>query len=714
MKKRKIFVGVLLAAATISLAACTKSPKKTETTSTDPVTTDTAPVTTGTTPITTGTDPVTTGTTPVTTDTTPAVDQITVTFHRILETGKTEVLKTVSIDKGTSATPLSDADCAVQGYKFLGWYTTKNATKQYDFTKLLEADTNIYGKYEKNDEVYEGIKASENNILAYDFDDTTASTTLDNYMLEDEATGTGSYAFAQGKLSVNCVNDSNYGKVVLKMDSPLKDGVIRGCFKLSTTTVSSLNFVNFVGKKDTDGKILESYAIGATTNGLRYNGSEDKTTVIAADTEYRFYFEMDLVNNKFSLKVDDKETAVKDIAINFTEFNGIEFGGKKSTALSVTIDNLALEAELASLEEVQSASKTVLQNLYNKFVATDKYDEGFTAVFTACSNGIAAIEAATNVTAANEAREAAITAMNQALETYRTNKKTEFTNLINDFELDQTKYNALSPEEKAAADEAYANVVSTYTALISKATTVLEMSAIYEKAEEKCDYILADKYDVTVNFYTKTVTKNEETGEDVVNITKIGDTIYKIAQGKKAVAEDVPGLANYFTLGVFNSDALTTVFDYATEITDNSKVLYVEVSKTLAMKYTEYDAESNLDGQSSKYGFTIKTSNGSGIIIGNNSVKYASNGSNADQYVAVTLAAGTYEIAVNAKSGSSGNQAFLNVEAGDNVTKLTFENSGASVGKVNVTLTEETTVYFYRVDGKTVNVYDIAITNKAE
>ena len=207
MKKRKIFVGVLLAAATISLAACTKSPKKTETTSTDPVTTDTTPVTTGTTPITTGTDPVTTGTTPVTTDTTPvttpAVDQITVTFHRILETGKTEVLKTVSIDKGTAATPLSDADCAVQGYKFLGWYTTKNATKQYDFTKLLEADTNIYGKYEKNDEVYEGIKASENNILAYDFDDTTASTTLDDYMLEDISVGTGSFAFAQGKLGIN-------------------------------------------------------------------------------------------------------------------------------------------------------------------------------------------------------------------------------------------------------------------------------------------------------------------------------------------------------------------------------------------------------------------------------------------------------------------------------------------------------------------------------
>ena len=160
--------------------------------------------------------------------------------------------------------------------------------------------------------------------------------------------------------------------------------------------------------------------------------------------------------------------------------------------------------------------------------------------------------------------------------------------------------------------------------------------------------------------------------------------------------------------------SVVVAVDFNTTITDNSTVIYVEVSKTLAMKYTEYDAESNLDGQTSKYGFTIKTSNGAGIVIGNNAVKYASNGSNADQYVAVTLAAGTYEIAVNGKSGSSGAQAFLNVEAGDNVTKLTFENSAASVEKVNVTLTEETTVYFYRVDGKTVNVYDIAITNKAE
>ena len=717
MKKRKIFVGVLLAAATISLAACTKSPKKTETTSTDPVTTDTTPVTTGTTPITTGTDPVTTGTTPVTTDTTPvttpAVDQITVTFHRILETGKTEVLKIVSIDKGTAATPLSDADCAVQGYKFLGWYTTKNATKQYDFTKLLEADTNIYGKYEKNDEVYEGIKASENNILAYDFDDTTASTTLDDYMLEDISVGTGSYAFAQGKLGINCVNDSNYGKVALNMASPIKNGVIRGCFKASTTTVSSVNYITFIGKKSDSGN--ESYNIGATTNGLRYNGAEDKTTVIAADTEYRYYFVLDLVNNKFTLTVDGNATAVTDIAINFTEFNGIEFGGKKSSALSVTIDNLALEAELASADEVKAASKVELKALYDAYAETDNIDDTeFEAITTAYNNGISSIDAATTVDAANEALEAAKTAVTGAVTTYRSTKKAAYLDMISDFELDQTKYNALSPEDKAAADEAYANVVSTYSALMNKTTTVVEMKNVFDKAQEKCDYILADKYDITVNFYTKTVTKNEETGEDVVTITKIGDAIYKIAQGKKAVSEDVPGLANYFTLGVFNSDALTTAFDFNTTITDNSTVIYVEVSKTLAMKYTEYDAESNLDGQTSKYGFTIKTSNGAGIVIGNNAVKYASNGSNADQYVAVTLAAGTYEIAINGKSGSSGAQAFLNVEAGDNVTKLTFENSAASVEKVNVTLTEETTVYFYRVDGKTVNVYDIAITNKAE
>ena len=69
--------------------------------------------------------------------------------------------------------------------------------------------------------------------------------------------------------------------------------------------------------------------------------------------------------------------------------------------------------------------------------------------------------------------------------------------------------------------------------------------------------------------------------------------------------------------------------------------------------------------------------------------------------------------AVNGKSGSTGNAAWLQVEAGDQTSKLEFQNSAASVETFTVTLTEETTVYFYRVDGKTVNVYDIAITNKA-
>ena len=714
MKKKNILLGILLSGVAISLASCgEKKPTSEPVTSTPVVTTTDDPITSTPTtdPVTSTpvTDPVTS--TPVTdpTTSTPDEDTVNVTFNRIEESGKTTVIKTVAVKVGESATPLSDEETAVAGYEFIGWYTTKNATKAYDFTKVLTADTNIYGKYEKIDEAYAAINSSENKIFAYDFNNTTATSTLEGYQLKEVSEGNGSYAFVAGKLQINCSNDSNFDKIALDLeDAPIRDGVVKGCFKLSTSTISSLNFVKFVGAEG------QAYEIGATTNGLRYNGSEDKQTPIKADTEYRFAFVMDLVNNKFTVTVDGAETAIKDIAINFTEFNGIEFGGKKSTSLSVTIDNLALEAELASLDEVQAASLNVLDNLYNSYVATDKLDDDFNPlVYTPYNNGKTAVQAATSVSEANAAREAAIAAMNEGLATYRTNKKTEFTNLISDFELDQTKYNALSPEDQAAAYEAYANVVSTYTALIAKATTVLEMSAIYEKAEEKCDYILADKYDITVNFYTKTVTKNEETGEDVVTITKIGDTIYKIAQGKKAVAEDVPGLANYFTLGVFNSEALTTAFDYNTTISDDNTVLYVEVSKTLKMEYTEYNEAEDLNGQVSKYGFFIKTSNGAGIVIGNNAVKYASNGSASDQYVAVVLGAGTYDIAVNGKSGSSGNAAWLQVEAGDQTSKLEFQNSAASVETFTVTLTEETTVYFYRVDGKTVNVYDIAITNKA-
>src|SRR5699024_2131176 len=40
-----------------------------------------------------------------------------------------------------------------ENYKFVGWYTDKELTKEYDFNKVVNEDLNLYAKWEENEKV---------------------------------------------------------------------------------------------------------------------------------------------------------------------------------------------------------------------------------------------------------------------------------------------------------------------------------------------------------------------------------------------------------------------------------------------------------------------------------------------------------------------------------------------------------------------------------
>ena len=122
MKKRKLFVGVLLASAVFSLAAC--SGDKTTTTG------------------------VTTPTTTEAGNNTSTVAKYTVTFN---SNGGTTV-SPVQIDNGGKVTKPNDptkAETATAKYTFGGWYKEATCTNAFNFTSdTITADTTLYAKWD--------------------------------------------------------------------------------------------------------------------------------------------------------------------------------------------------------------------------------------------------------------------------------------------------------------------------------------------------------------------------------------------------------------------------------------------------------------------------------------------------------------------------------------------------------------------------------------
>ena len=135
MKKKNLFLGVLLASAAFSLAACKNDTSTTTTTAT------------GTTPVTT-TDASTTSSAAQTTatTTTQAAQNVTVTF----QTNGGSTVAPVQITKGTKVTKPADptkTEDTTAKYTFGGWYKDAALTQAFDFNANVDANTVVYAKW---------------------------------------------------------------------------------------------------------------------------------------------------------------------------------------------------------------------------------------------------------------------------------------------------------------------------------------------------------------------------------------------------------------------------------------------------------------------------------------------------------------------------------------------------------------------------------------
>lgn len=72
------------------------------------------------------------------------INQYTVKF--VSEHGKTPTSQNVKYN-GTADDP---GELTAEGYTFIGWYTDKNYTTEFDFTKPIKSNTTVYAKWEKN------------------------------------------------------------------------------------------------------------------------------------------------------------------------------------------------------------------------------------------------------------------------------------------------------------------------------------------------------------------------------------------------------------------------------------------------------------------------------------------------------------------------------------------------------------------------------------
>jgi len=127
MKKKNLFLGVLLASTAFSLAACGNNTPATTSNTGDVITN--------------------TGDTTNTGETTPAVEKVTVTFN----TNGGSAVSSVEINKGEKVTkPATDPTktaTADEKYTFGGWYKDAGCSEAFDFNATINSNTTVYAKW---------------------------------------------------------------------------------------------------------------------------------------------------------------------------------------------------------------------------------------------------------------------------------------------------------------------------------------------------------------------------------------------------------------------------------------------------------------------------------------------------------------------------------------------------------------------------------------
>ncbi len=572
MKKRKLFVGVLLASAAFSLAACSGGTADT-TTSGTPTTTTTTTTTSGTSTTTTS------GTSTTTTQGGTQTDQVTVSFKSkvdgtVVNTAVKEVTAQ-TIDKGGCITLPSAADMAVTGYKFIGFETATGAA--ITDTTTFNNNATVYCSYDTEYAGYATLVAdTTKNLVAYDFSDKTASDTVSKFqsygtkgIYDQGAADAAQVSFENRKAKVTCT-DTEKGQLLIDLGETITNATVTGCYEIYIDHQYGNNFGYFnLVDENGDPTFKISMRGSQSARVLGYGGNNTETTAaFAPQTKHFVEYSVNLVTKKVTIKLNG--TTVVDDVLDSTvgsSIKAIRFEGKTDSSkgnVNLIVDSIAFNKEVASLDDKKAVACDAVQKAFDDYKKTDYVEQitkdEFATIETNINTAKNTINAATTDDEITTAQTNAITALDTAISTLRTSKASAFASALNSFTFNTLKnydkYKSLveayeadyTSDEKTAAEATLATLVATY-----KTKTFDNCKAMYDASEEFVDAaatIIKEKITVTITFVRKDYTP--------VTITEFADNVTYFTKGRNGLYEKVKSDAEFNSSTTYYTESLTT------------------------------------------------------------------------------------------------------------------------------------------------------------
>lgn len=355
MKKKKLFMGLLLGAAAFSLAACTNTGNNTTTSGTTPTT-------------------VTTTDGGTTTTTTQASTKYDVKYYAVVDGVATEVTAAKQeVAKDTTTTAPADS-LAKDGYKIVGYYTNAACGDEFDFTAPITEATDVYVLYEELG-LYDSIALSANKVFATDFKDITLNQSSDyNKTAVDFAVSdTSTVKVENGALTL-----PKNGSAFVSFGGDKGTGIYNIYFEMKFISSGNGEGVfqlhgNEEGKEDT-----MLFEMRNDSQGIQWSYGADLkqpfTPAISMGTAtHKFLYTLNTATGNLTIKhaLDDAEMAeVYNKIVNIRGLDGVKFQGSKTDK---QIDNVAVSFETQTKSDYVNAKDTLYESI-NSYVAEVKAD----------------------------------------------------------------------------------------------------------------------------------------------------------------------------------------------------------------------------------------------------------------------------------------------------------------------------------------------------
>lgn len=396
MKKRKILLGLALAAAAVfSLSACGEDKPA-----------DPTPTTEGGEGTTPETKPDGGGTV------TPTTQKYDVKFMN----GSTELtdLKQSVEKDGKVTKPAKDKLPTQIGKRFDFWSADGGVTA-YNFDDPVTSAVQLDAVFVDANE-YDTLAASANKIVALDFyNDAVAkvdtvsfdaeAVTINTNNAENKVTNDGKYHIEKDNLNV-----------VFGDKKITTTGVLTAYFEVSFDAIANGEaFFQVDGTSATPGKEnTEVFGLRVTSGdnkgkiGYRLDGGTEipSNVSVTANTLFKIKVVIDTADGKASYAVDGT-TIAENIAININAIRGLKFTAKNTGASKKNVDNIVATFEAKTADPVVTAKAAAIAELDGKTLSTDAAIKAAEEAKIATAK--TAIGAATTVDDVNAAKQAALT-----------------------------------------------------------------------------------------------------------------------------------------------------------------------------------------------------------------------------------------------------------------------------------------------------------------